>query len=80
MIRLEKIVNHNRTYLGKDGKEHPSTNFYLVLPTTDGNEKRVCIRAAFGKDRPSDNVLLDLYSKLVVIAKDDEKSVEKNGK
>lgn len=69
-IKLEKVVNYRKPYLGKDGKERPSTALYLVFPTPNG-EKRVCIKATFAKDRPSDAWYLDYFATPVIIRKED---------
>ena len=71
MLKLLKIVNYRRCWTGKDGKERPNVNFYLVLPLPNGEEKRVAIVPAFADKRPSDYTLLDSCAEKVIIKKDD---------
>lgn len=75
-LKIEKIVNYRKPYLGRDGKERPSTSYYLVVPFENG-EKRVCIDAKFAKDRPSDRVILDLVAITVIIRDEEKSSVDK---
>ena len=57
-MEVKKIVNKDKKYTAKNGKEYCSTNYYLVLD----NGKYIPIRCAFGKDY----ALLDCVAKVIV--------------
>lgn len=44
-MKVVKIVNKNKKYTAKNGKEYAETNYYLVLD----NKKYVAIRPSFSK-------------------------------
>ncbi|MCQ2969809.1 MAG: hypothetical protein MJ191_06850 [Clostridium sp.] len=45
-MKVKKIINLDKTYKAKNGKDYPVVNYYLVLD----NNKYVPIRPAFGDD------------------------------
>lgn len=53
-VKLKRVVNTQKTYVGSDKKEHYESRFYLVLE----NGKYVSIRPCFNND----------YSVLTLIA------------
>ena len=72
-IKLEKIVNYRKPYMGKDGKERPSTQLYLVIPLPNDGEKRIAIKPAFGDKRPSDYTYLEMVAKVVTLRPEEDK-------
>ena len=41
-----KLTKVKKVYVGKDGKQHQATNFYLVVD----NGKKICIKNVFKND------------------------------
>lgn len=69
-MKLIKIVDHTRPWKGKDGKERPSTNFYIEFDNDSGRTVRVAIRPSF--DGARDSAMLDSQADIRVIKSDKE--------
>lgn len=59
-LKVEKVVNLDRKYKDKEGKEHTSVNYYLMI-----NNSRVAIRPCFSKGY----VQLDLVCETIINGK-----------
>lgn len=55
MIKVIRVTDDRRKYVGKDGQEHASSNVYAEI-TINGNIRRFLIKPVFDRDRN----LLDL--------------------
>lgn len=72
-MNLVKIVNYEKPYKGKDGKDHPSVNYYLEFSlATDngglGKTSRISIVPKFDKSL-RDWYALDTVAELRVVGK-----------
>lgn len=63
-MKLRKIVNKDKTYLGKNGREYTAVNYYLVV-YVNNREKLIPIRPCFSRGYN----LLDLFAEVVYNAK-----------
>jgi len=63
-IKVVKVVNKDKVYTDKKGKEHASSNYYNVI-TINGNSTWVAIRPSFEKGYPA----LDMVAEIVINGK-----------
>lgn len=63
-IKVVKVVNKDKVYKDKNGKEHTATNYYNVI-TINGNSTWVAIRPSFSKGYNA----LDMVAEIVLNGK-----------
>lgn len=63
-MKVVKLINYNKTWKGKDGKDRPSVNYYLEYDIL-GETKSLCITNKF----PRDFLKLDVIAVVRVIGK-----------
>lgn len=65
-MNLVKVVNQKKTWKGKDGKQHPTTLYFLVVGE-EGKEKSIAIKPLFSNGYP----LLDFIADVKIIKNDE---------
>lgn len=62
-MKLVKVINYEKKWKGKDGRERPSVNFYFCYENDAGEEKYICVKPHFKNDIYRMNALASVVVK-----------------
>lgn len=57
-MKVLKVIDYTKPYKGKDGKERPNTNYYLI-ETVNGKDIAIAIRPSFGNGKAALDILCE---------------------